>query len=133
MVCRCSSPEVHAQREIDRTREDYRALEKKLKEVQNRSTIQSDVFQIMDVVEVSGNLVLKVRYPSCRDCAFDGDKVLVFKSATAIKALKWIRIDPHFRNPKKELFDNEAPAPTARFPPTSEGWSDAIAYAHGKA
>lgn len=75
---------------------------------------------------------MKVQYPNCRRCAYEGVKVLVFANTTAMDALKWKRIDPHFRDPKLKGLNTEAPSPLARFPASAEGWADALAYAQGK-
>jgi hypothetical protein len=85
---------------------------------------------IEDVARVGPHLVLKVTYPSCPDCSYEGTKVMVFLDISELQALKWRTIDPHFREVKPGA--NEAPSPSARFPATPEGWEDALAYAQGK-
>lgn len=90
-------------------------------------------YQIEDVQQVGPHLVLKVLYPNCKACSYEGNKVLVFLNVSTLAAMKWKIIDPHFRPaPSKRINDKEAPGPNARFPATVEGWSDAIAYAHNK-
>ena len=69
-------------------------------------------------------MVLKVKYPSCKNCSYEGIKVMVFLDTTALDALRWKRIDPHFKD--------KAPSPAARFPASDEGWNDALAYAANK-
>ncbi len=94
-------------------------------------TPDASVFEIVEAERVGLNLVLKVRYPNCRSCAFEGEKVMVFLDVPELAAMKWKKIDPHFRNPRGSLA-REAPSPAARFPASPDGWSDALAYARGK-
>lgn len=90
-------------------------------------------YQIIDAQRVGTHIVLKVRYPNCIKCAYEGSKVMVFLNVTEGDVLKWRTIDPHFRNPKEANNLGAAPPPAARFPASSEGWSDALTYARGKA
>ncbi len=84
-------------------------------------------------MEVVGpHLVVKVLYPNCELCAYEGRKVLVFLNTSTLDALKWKKIDPHFRPPNPGKSHTEAPSPAARFPDTNEGWVDALTYARGK-
>lgn len=87
-------------------------------------------WEILESQEVGKHLVLKVKYPNCKKCAFEGTKILVYLNTAPITALKWKKIDPHFRNGPFKT--NEAPSPAARFPATNEGWQDAIEYCKGK-
>lgn len=87
-------------------------------------------YSIVDVERVGPHVVLKVFYPNCSACSYEGNKVMVFLNILEKDILKWREIDPHFRGPTK--IATEAPSPAARFPANAEGWSDAIAYAHGK-
>jgi hypothetical protein len=80
---------------------------------------------------VGNHLVLKVNYPNCSRCKFEGNKVMVFLNVTELDALKWKEIDPHFRDNKAKYL-RAAPSPAARFPGSDEGWKDAIAYATHK-
>lgn len=95
-------------------------------------------YEIQEVSEVGTHLVLKVKYPNCASCAYEGNKVMVFLNVKAIDAMKWKKIDPHFRAPPKvgssypNITSREAPSPAARFPGSADGWADAIAYAMGK-
>jgi hypothetical protein len=60
-------------------------------------------------------------------------KVLVYLGVSALDAMRWRTIDPHFRDSKKASRDaTEAPGPSARFPASEEGWADALAYAQVK-
>lgn len=95
------------------------------------STPDASKYHIEDVARVGSHLVLKVKYPNCSRCSFEGVKVMVFLNVSEADALRWRQIDPHFRDPKLKSFTS-APSPAARFPATSEGWSDALAYAQGK-
>lgn len=74
------------------------------------------------------HLVLKVRYPNCVKCSYEGVKVLVLLDVTEAAALRWRVIDPHFADPSKPRKPAEAPAPAARFPASEKGWADAIGY-----
>lgn len=93
-------------------------------------------FEVIDIVQVGQHLVGKVQYPNCRSCAFEGQKVLVWLDVPPLAAVKWKKIDPHFRDMKQsavlDAFKKEAPSPAARFPASKEGWADALAYAQGK-
>lgn len=88
-------------------------------------------FEIEDAEPVGNHIVLKVKYPNCASCEYEGNKVMVFLNATALQVMKWKEIDPHFRGtgPKN---DKAAPSPAARFPASDEGWRDAIFYAKSK-
>jgi hypothetical protein len=60
---------------------------------------------------------------------------MVFEGVGLKQAIKWKKIDPHFRD--EEDFDGElgyaaAPGPVARFPASERGWNDAITYANSK-
>lgn len=97
------------------------------------SSPDSENYVVEEAVAVDRHLVLKVRYPNCSKCSFEGNKVLVLLDVPLIAALKWRKIDPHFKDPKKQRTAlTEAPSPAARFPASPEGWDDAVAYAHSK-
>lgn len=139
MICRCSSPEQHSSRAVEQAHSSARSTEKyhkeqikKLKDEIAGLTLSADSFEILDAFPIEEHLVLKVKYPSCKNCEFEGVKVMVFLNATAIDALRWRRIDPHFRVVKKPYPPGEAPPPAARYPNTANGWCDAQAYARGK-
>jgi hypothetical protein len=85
-------------------------------------------YEIVDVHERGSYLVLKVKYPNCSECAYEGVKVMVFEGVTAAKALLWKEIDPHFRDKRNASPSNKAPSPIARFPGSAEGWATALAY-----
>jgi len=82
---------------------------------------------------------MKVKYPSCKKCDYEGNKVMVFLNVSEKDILKWKEIDPHFRAPVEDQYvksinrePRKAPSPAARFPASDEGWKDAIEYAKRK-
>lgn len=90
-------------------------------------------FSIEDALQVGTHLVMKVRYPNCSNCSFEGTKIMVYLNKTYLDALKWKKIDPHFTDPSTKLQTHtQASSPAARFPGNQLGWEDAIAYAHSK-
>ena len=95
-------------------------------------TPDSKNYVIEDVREVGSNLILRVRYPNCSNCAYEGQKVMVYLGVTPLQAMRWREIDPHFKDPARKSSPVEAPAPAARFPASSEGWKDAVAFAVSK-
>lgn len=109
--------------EQDRERKKY---EKSL-------TPDASKFQIIDAEQVGPHLVLKILYPNCSKCSYEGNKVLVYRDQTALSALRWREIDPHFADPAKAVRPNQAPSPMARFPASPVGWQDALEYARSKA
>lgn len=94
-------------------------------------TPDSSNYTIEEVEQVGPHLVLMVRYPNCSSCYHEGRKTMVFLNTTTTDALRWKKIDPHFRDPKLKS-KNQAPSPAARFPGTPEGFGDAVVYARGK-
>ena len=94
------------------------------------ATPDSEKYSIEEAVPIGNNLVLKVLYPNCKKCAHEGNKVMVYLGVTPVQALKWKKIDPHFRGPVRN--DKEAPSPAARFPASPEGWKDALDFAKAK-
>lgn len=149
MTCRCSSPQEHTRRAMDFANEDARwATESakknadaevqkaraRLQELQERSP-DPDRFAIDDIEQVGPHLVVKVEYPGCVRCSYDRRKVMVFLNTDIKQAIKWRRIDPHFREVTKSNLpagQTEAPSPAARFPASRDGWCDALSYARGK-
>lgn len=58
--------------------------------------------------------IIKIKYDGCTN--YEGEKILVYRSATVMDLLNQNSIDPHFcENP-------EYISPIARFVPTEEGW-----------
>ena len=100
------------------------------REYRAQTTPDADHYEIVEAEPVGPHLVMKVLYPNCTRCAFEGTKVLVFLKTTTLDALKWKRLDPHFRIDTRPA--RQAPSPAARFPATDEGWKDALAYAKTK-
>ncbi len=96
------------------------------------ATPDSSNYDIEEVVQIGNHIVLKVKYPNCSRCAYEGNKVMVFLNTKPIDVLKWKKIDPHFRDPKLAITKREAPSPAARFPASDEGWQDAISFATSK-
>ncbi len=97
------------------------------------ATPDAERFEVIEAEPIGPHLVLKVKYPSCKACAYEGEKVMVFLDADAAKALRWRRIDPHFDDPKAVRPSRVAPPPAARFPASADGWNDALDYARKKA
>lgn len=141
MTCRhsaddpnCSSnPNGFAAAQQRREDAEYRkkTMEKEQAELYAR-TPDVNKYEIEDVSRVGPHLVMKVKYPNCSKCAYEGSKVMVFLNVSETDALRWKRIDPHFRDPKAARLKHEAPAPAARFPASPDGWTDALVYAQGK-
>lgn len=91
-------------------------------------TPDKNKFKIVKVHEGEGYLILKVQYPNCDKCAYEGNKVLVFRGIKAVDALFWDELDPHFRPPRPGKVERIAPSPIARFPSSDQGWADAILF-----
>jgi hypothetical protein len=145
VTCRCSSPQEHASRaaQNERDRSIYEigqakreadaaraVLAKREAELAAR-TPRADQYELQRVEQVGPHMVLEVLYPSCATCAYEGRKVLVILNVDPLAAMRWRRIDPHFRDKATSI--TEAPSPAARFPASAEGWKDAVAYATRKA
>ncbi len=95
----------------------------------------STVYEVIDAVPIGPHLVMKVQYPNCSMCAYEGIKVMVFLNVNLIDALKWKTIDPHFRasdDPVNLGRPRQAPSPAARFPASEDGWEDALTYAKSR-
>lgn len=96
------------------------------------ATPDAERFEVVQAEQIGSHLVLEVLYPSCEKCAYEGRKVLVYFDVSATDALRWRRIDPHFRASERFEGDaaakREAPSPAARFPASEDGWNDATAY-----
>lgn len=83
-----------------------------------------DDFEILDIFRHGALMALKVRYPSCKSCHYEGTKILVVPAAGEVTIHQWKKIDPHFRDPAKTA-RNACPSPVARFPGSKEGWENA--------
>lgn len=93
-------------------------------------TPDANNYEIIDIARVGPHVVVKVLYPNCRRCAYEGNKIMVFLDAPETQIVRWRKIDPHFRS---TIVDpKEAPSPAARFPASAEGWKDALEYARTK-
>lgn len=106
--------------------------EKRKKLIKDGTTPDSSNYEILDIVQVGAHLVMKVLYPNCVKCAYEGVKIMVILNTSPLDALKWKKIDPHFRQPPSTKSIKEAPPPAARFPNSKDGWEDAMIYAEGK-
>ncbi len=157
-ICRCQTTHEHNSRaqefNASSARASESAAEKKvldanarIAEVERQVKIKADKlaaefsakspdanrYEVVEAVEHYGNLVMRVLYPNCSACAYEGQKVMVFVGVSLTNAILWKKIDPHFRDPKIKTPRTEAPSPSARFPATTDGWVEALAYARSKA
>ncbi len=90
-------------------------------------TPDSEKYEIIDYWEIGEYFVLKVKYPNCGICSFEGTKILVYHGISVKDILtKWKKIDPHFADPKRPKSISSAPPPIARFPASAEGQALAI-------
>jgi len=96
------------------------------------ATPDSENYEIITFKRVKEHLVLKVRYPNCSNCSYEGDKVMVFLDVEEKDVIMWKKIDPHFMDHTQKTDNKQAPAPAARFPASTQGWSDAVTYANGR-
>lgn len=136
MTCKHDDPINNPSCTSYRTPERQAAdLAKAREEVMQRfnipSTPDSANFDVEEVAEIGCHLVLKVRYPNCQKCSYEGAKVMVFANSSLKDAIRWKKIDPHFREPDVVPNHLTAPSPIARFPASKEGWDLAIAFARG--
>ena len=93
----------------------------------SRDTPDSERFEVVDMEEVEGSLILTVLYPSCASCSYEGRKFMFFRDTMIRDVVFWKKIDPHFR--AKESPKHEAPSPDARFPASPQGLEMARALA----
>ena len=91
-------------------------------------TPDADEYEILQFERVGRVIVLKVLYPNCTLCAYDGTKIMIMPHMSEIQMIQLKRIDPHFR-PLSENATGEAPSPIARFPGSEIGWTNALAFA----
>lgn len=115
MTCRhgpydssCSSYEGN----LERLKRDYR------EQIRKESGDATD-YTIDSYEEHKSYIIMTVTYPSCKNCSFEGTKLMVFQDVTLLQVLQWKKIDPHFRADVPAA--KEAPSPVARFPATVEG------------
>lgn len=102
------------------------------RELEYARTPDKTKYEIAQFERVSSHIVMKVLYPNCKLCSYEGNKVLVFLNVPEDQMVHWREIDPHFRDPKNQPAKHQAPTPAARFPANAEGWRDAIEYAQSK-
>jgi hypothetical protein len=127
MVCRHSKDDPNCS-----SHPDYIDYNQYVSSYQPPNSPDKSQYEIEDNEVVGNHLVLKVKYPNCSSCAYEGNKVMVFLNMPIANVLKWKEIDPHFRDPKISVSKTQAPSPNARFPGSKEGWEDAIEYARSK-
>lgn len=127
-----SSPAGQAREREYRAQRDAEELSRLRRELADASSPKVDDFEVLDAEAIGAHLVLRVKYPNCKKCSYEGEKVMVILDATMKDALGWRLLDPHFRDPERPRERREAPSPTARFPASDEGWADAIEYAKMK-
>lgn len=96
------------------------------------TTPDIEKYEILDMCRCGTYTVLKVKYPNCSKCAYEGTKILVIPSVSELEMLKWKAIDPHFGDLNARNKENAAPVPIARFPGSDGGWKDAVEYAELK-
>jgi hypothetical protein len=130
MTCRHAADDPACSSYPHRVNEARRLVEQDAERTGTSSTPDAARFEILEAQQVGAHLVLKVQYPNCARCAYEGVKVMVFLNVQATDALRWNRIDPHFRN--EQPTSRTAPSPAARFPASEEGWLDALFYAQHK-
>jgi hypothetical protein len=126
MTCRHSADDTSCS-----SHPNYRAFYSE-KEEKVADTPDASNYSIEDVQRIGQHLVLKVKYPNCKKCSYEGLKVMVFLDVTEVQVLHWRKIDPHFRDTNTNA-KGEAPSPAAIFPGNAIGWADALTYARGKA
>lgn len=85
-------------------------------------------YTVLDIYRSGKYVALKVEYPNCALCSYEGVKVMVFE-ADEKDIINWRKIDPHFRDPSAPRDKAEAPPPLARFPANTAGWFEARDYA----
>ena len=115
-----------------RERARQEAYEYELKKMKENTPDPED-YQVERVERFDGPggtfMLLMVKYPSCSKCAYEGNKVMVFSGVSERDALRWRKIDPHFRDPNDKVSPTSAPSPIARFPGNDLGWASAIMFA----
>ena len=134
MTCRHSDPINNPSCGSYRTPEEQVGMaERQIEDLRKKFKIptspDSGEFEIEDHLQVGQHLLLKVKYPSCTKCSFEGSKVMVFLNCDVGRVLRWKEVDPHFRDKDPKPDPRRAPSPDARFPATEIGWQHAIEYA----
>lgn len=84
-------------------------------------TPDSKKFEILEIIDdYSPYLILKIKYPNCNKCSYEGTKILVYVNVSLKDVIYWRDIDPHFSD-KQDKRKEKAPSPIARFPASEEG------------
>lgn len=139
MICRCRSVAEHTARAEESAR--YSAQQNEAHKDKQIADLKAQLdgmspdnsrFQVEEIEEIGNFLVMKVLFPNCSRCAYEGNKVMVFEGVKIKDAFKWRKLDPHFRQGALPPPINEAPPPIARFPASPQGWNDAMNYAKQK-
>lgn len=86
-------------------------------------------YDLEDIRVVGSCVVVKVSFPNCSSCSYEGRKVLVYENTDALAVARWRKLDPHFRESGKNKDPKTAPPPAARFPASPEGWERAVEWA----
>lgn len=131
MTCKCRTLGEHEERLLSSFSVKKSAILKQLAEAEEKNkTPDNTQYEIVEIFRVGEHVVLKVLYPNCRKCSYEGNKIMVFLNVSEVQLVKWRVIDPHFREGTSS--EREAPSPAARFPASAEGMEDALAYARSK-
>jgi hypothetical protein len=92
------------------------------------STPDSKKFEIIEVIDsYLPYLILKVKYPNCNKCSYEGTKILVYENLSIKDLIYWREIDPHFSDSKSKD-KTKAPSPVARFPASTIGMTHACRF-----
>lgn len=129
MICRHTKGDVSCSSHPD-YREPYTQSFSSARAAENSP--DKTKYEIEEVEEAGPHLVMKVKYPNCANCSYEGHKVMVFLNTPLKAVFKWKEIDPHFRDDKHTGSATKAPSPSARFPASKDGWDDAMKYAWSK-
>lgn len=134
MACRHEDPVNNPGCSSYRTPEQQLAQKKKqIEEIKQKFSLtdspDNSNYEVDRVQAVGNYLVMRVTYPNCAKCAYEGNKVMVFEGVGMVDAIRWRQIDPHFRPLDATRPRTEAPSPIARFPANDKGWSDALRFA----
>jgi len=125
---------AESQRNKDRTIEDLKEQIKEMTREIAQGRLDAEKAEVIDMHRVGPHVVLKVSYPTCKKCSYEGFKVMVYLNVTEVQMVRWRVFDPHFQDPETATQSpTEAPSPAARFPASAEGWRDAIDFATRKA
>jgi hypothetical protein len=122
-----SSPEG-----MERAAASHRAAVKKKRDALTPDAAKFEILDFKRVpshsLKVDSFVIMKVKYPNCKLCAYQGTKIMVFNNMTEMELIRLCRIDPHFR-PVEEDVSGEARSPIARFPGSTKGWQRACSFA----